>query len=211
MAEKESSIIKSGFNKKVFFILPLFAFILASTFLLSSFSFVTVEESNLGSSKIGYGSNVCTSVLRADGTYENLGCSKNLAYDIGLDNARDCLGSTACPGPFNTIELCNSTSGDLETSNCGAPQADNNEGFDAYIDDGCGLSSLNGTYDAQANSAGNWTVFAVFTSLCDDQRTNATRISNATGSLLAGNTFTSTTLQTDDQLTVNWTIFIQSG
>ena len=71
-----------------------------------------------------------------------------------------------------------------------------------------GLDRTQGTYGD--NGVGNWSIWTTFTATADDLLTNKTGIFNASavGTLFAENTFTLATLQSSDQITINWTIFV---
>lgn len=122
----------------------------------------------------------------------------NVLYGSGMNGTRDTLKG----GPvFNvtTIGLCNATAG------CGTPVKAANEAYNEYAN--CGLAIANGTA-TDYGIEGNWTISNTFTSTCDAQITNLTRLKAVDGTNFAGNTFTLVTLQTNDQLTINWSIGI---
>ncbi|MBI2449436.1 hypothetical protein HYV49_04015 [Candidatus Pacearchaeota archaeon] len=149
------------------------------------------------SSGINYRAYVC---IYKNGELQE--CSHNLLYNAGKNITRDLLGGGSS-GTIRNITLCNASAG---TTSCAAPIADASESFVEY--NGCGLTSATGTYNTINSNDGNWSIVATFTSSCDNRITNVTRLKNATGGLFASNTFTSVTLQTNDQLTVNWTISV---
>lgn len=71
-----------------------------------------------------------------------------------------------------------------------------------------GLQQKAATYGSNGGN-GNWSYWTTWTSTADAQVVNSTGLYNATTPILfAGTTFTSTTLQTNDQITVNYTISI---
>lgn len=143
---------------------------------------------------------VCTSVLRTDGNYEDNGCSSNVLYDTGAEAIEDYLADgTGAGDAFDWIELCNTT------ADCGVPVAAKTESYNAYAL--AGLAEAAGTVSDLGN--GNWSVFYTFTATDDGLLTNATRLRNADGDDLAGNSFTLVTLQTSDQLTINWTVWVE--
>lgn len=151
---------------------------------------VSVGSSSSGET-LNYRGNVC---IYKNG--ELVECSHNLLYDIGKNLTRDILG---LGGNFiRNISLCNATAG------CQVPVAGATETFNRYGN--CGLIATQGAYTAYGTIDGNWSVSNTFTASCDSLLVNATRLANASGTLLAGNTFSLVTLQTNDQLTVNWTI-----
>ena len=145
---------------------------------------------------INYNSNVCV--------YKNgelIDCSHNLLTNAGKELIETILGDTGSGGPVQYIALCNSTAG------CTAPDAS-----DTTLDNeftGCGLSRAQGTYGDLGT--GNWSIWYTFTSTCDNVETNMTGLFNqdSGGTLFAENQFTGVTLQTNDQLTINWTIWVE--
>lgn len=172
------------------------AFVLGvlSVILLNSF-FSTSVSSDSSNSLLSYHSSVC---VFKNG--ELVGeCKHNLLYDNGKNITRDTLGSVA-GAVIQNISLCNATAG------CGAPLAAGSETFNTF--NSCGMASSQGTYNTITATPGNWTITKTFTATCDSIVTNVTRLTNVTGGIFAGNTFTSVTLQTNDQLTINWTLMI---
>ena len=166
-----------------------------------------VLSSNQGNNQLSdglpYSATVCNQVIRADGTHETPECSHNILYDAGRNITRNLL-MLASGDTVTNITLCNTTS--PSTGGCGTPVAGATEAFTLY--GGCGLSTT-----AQASTSimgqfpGNWSVYQTFTSTCDNQLINMSRLGNDS-TYFAGNTFSLVTLQTNDQLTVNWTISI---
>ena len=142
-----------------------------------------------------YNANVCV--------YKNnelVQCEHNVLYDTGAEEIEDylSLGDVSAGQPIN-ISLCNATAG------CGTPTGDSSEDYTEY--DACGLEEIAGTVGDNGN--GNWSIETTFTSSCDSIETNVTHLNyNATAIEFAGNSFTLVTLQTNDQLTINWTIWI---
>lgn len=172
----------------------LFAAIFVAAFALGVTFAPDVSVSEQQSSVLHYKAFVCT--------YKNgelIGCSHNLLYDTGKNITRDALGVGGFGAVLN-ISLCNATAG------CAGPVVGATETFNTIV--GCGLQSTQGTYAALTNAPGNWSVVKTFTATCDGTVMNSTRLTNATGSPFAGNTFTSVTLQTNDQLTINWTLMV---
>ncbi len=189
-----------SYSKKLFsgILAGIFIGVFFSYFLLSS---VAVLDSSSSSVPIKYKAQVCVykTAWLGDhyGDREVVDCSHNVLYNTGQNMTRDLLGGG---GNFiRNISLCNATA-----LNCTAPVAAGTETFTTYL--GCGLNSTQGTYTPLATVAGNWSVYTTFTATCNNLEMNATRLLNATGSLFAGNSFAFVTLQTNDQLTVNWTI-----
>lgn len=127
-------------------------------------------------------------------------CSHNVLYSNGQNMTRDLL--TQFNGnPIKNISLCNASAA------CGTPVAAASESYTTFAN--CGLASVNTTtFNIVPTSNGNWSITNTFTSTCDGVNTTATRLLNVTNSLFAGNAFTLVTLQTNDQLTVNWTISV---
>lgn len=146
------------------------------------------------SSDLNYDGYVCVSK-----NGEVIECSHNLLYNNGKNITRDLLGVGGSSTILN-ISLCNATAG------CAGPVAAGTEAFNTYIN--CGLNSAQGTYGVLNNAPGNWSVAKTFTSSCDSIEVNSTRLSDTTGGIFAGNTFSLVTLQTNDQLTINWTLMI---
>ena len=153
------------------------------------------KESSVGSTEMKYNAIV--------DVYKNgvlVSRSHNVLYDLGRNFTRDILGSGSLQGPFQNVSLCNAS------TVCATPVALATEAFTGYTN--CGLSSQAGTYAALGGVAGNWTITKTFTSTCDSVNTTVTRLTNQTGGIFAGNSFTLVTLQTNDQLTINWTLMI---
>lgn len=149
-------------------------------------------------STITYHSLPCITHIR-DGVVLMEECKHNLLFDTGKNMTKDMLGLGGAVDAVNNISLCNATDGDCGTPLAAGPQ-DNIE-FTS-----CGLTSATGTFGSM-NDAGNWSVWNTFTSSCDGQVVNVTYIGNDS-SYFAGLEFTLVTLQTNDQLTVNWTTWI---
>lgn len=129
---------------------------------------------------------------------EEIDCSHNVLFKNGQNMTRNLLGIGG--NSILNISLANA-SADVDT-----PSANATEAYTPYA--GCGLLSTAGTYGTNPVSPGNWSVFATFTSTCNNVVTNVTRLLNASGSNFAGNAFNFVNLSNNDQLTVNWTIFI---
>lgn len=170
----------------------LFLFVIAGIFALS----ISMNSpSDDISDSITYHSNVCV--------YKNgelIQCSHNLLYDTGKNAIRSVLGTAGNPGPWLNISLCNATN----MTGCAVPVAGGTENYEQI--NTCGLNAQSGTYAADAT--GNWSVSKTFTASCNNLNINSTRLMNTTGGLFAGNSFTTTTLQTNDQITVNWSISV---
>lgn len=180
-----------------------FTGVLLSAILLFTVASSIMNNNSLPSSTVSdgiqYHSNVCTYVTRADGTVEPNGCSHNTLYNNGKEMIEGYLGAGQS-GAILNISLCNATG----TPGCATPVAAMTEAFNNFTN--CGLNAQNGVYGSLGT--GNWSVAKTFTATCDNVLTNSTRLMNSTGSPFAGNTFTLVTLQTNDQLTINWTIWV---
>ncbi len=177
------------------FLLTVFAFAFSS---ISTSPSITSDSQVLGG--MNYKGNVCVTQFR-DGEIISTNCDHNVAMNIGLNKTRDILGLGAS-NPFNVIHLCNATAG----AGCGTPAITDTAVQNTYV--GCGLTAAAGTY-ANATGAGNWSIFKTFTSSCDARLTNVTYITDSSNVPLAGAYFGNlVTLQTNDQITVNWTLTI---
>ena len=123
----------------------------------------------------------------------------NVLYNTGKNMTRSMLNGGG--GAILNISLCNATAG------CGAVTEAKAEAYNEITL--CGLKSVAGTYKTHDGIAdGNWSVGNVFTSTCDSVVINVTRIENATGHDFAGRNLSTVNLDTNDQLTVNWTIWV---
>ena len=125
-------------------------------------------------------------------------CNHNVLYNSGKNSTRDALAFRNA-GNFTNLTVCNASAG------CG--------GFDTSLDNytaynNCGLQGVAGLVTLNPTVTGNWSITNTFTSSCDSLSVNATKLTNTTGGVLAGNSFTTVTLQTNDQLTINWTLGI---
>ncbi len=168
--------------------------------LISVTDIISQSPETLTGDNIEYHSSVCTSVLRVDGTHEDNGCSKNLLTDAGKNLIKDMLSSGSGAG-VDYIGLCNSTAG------CTSPEAGDTALDNEYTSSG--LTRVQATYGSLGT--GNWSEVTTFTATVDDLSTNMTGLFNASsgGTLFAENAFTLVTLQTNDQLTINWTIWVE--
>jgi len=134
------------------------------------------------------------------GEWELVSYKPNQLYDSGKEEIEDYLmEGTGASDAFDWIEL-----GDAALA-VGAPSAGKAEAYTAHAADG--LSAAAGTQGSNAPS-GNFTVYYEFTSTGDDQLTNISRLQNANGDDLAGNTFTLVTLQIGDKINVTWDIWV---
>lgn len=179
--------------------------ILFSFFALSFFAMITASIMMMGVSVIPSGNDetvdykgiVNVYITRADGSIEDLGTSDNILYNEGKNMTQLALGVGGTAAITN-ITFCNANS----SAGCGVPVAGASETYNLLAD--CGFSASGGTYSDIATQQGNYSVYITATSTCDDVQINMSRLQNASGSNFAGNNFTLATLQTDDQLTVNW-------
>lgn len=189
-------------KKQVFFIGAALSVLLVSTFLMM-YSFgpqASIFEGTIDA--LNYDSSVCTYVTRADGTVESLGCSHNLLTDAGKNAIRAAM-TTSDGVAFQYIGLCNATAG------CNATNAADSTLYNEFPAGATGLNRTNAaTY--LKTTTGNWSYSRTFTAGADNMVTNKTGIFNAAsgGTMLAVNTFTTATLQTNDQITVNWSIWV---
>lgn len=189
-------------NKYLIPILTLF--LVCSIFAIASLINNSNLENDVGAS-IRYSSNPCISTTGEFegrktplGEMELVGCSSNVLYDTGKELVETALG-TGTADACDWIELCNSTAG------CGIPTADSSENYTALA--GCGMDNVAGT--VASLGTGNWSIYNTFTSTCDNIETNATHLLNDADAEFAGNNFTLVTLQSADQLTVNWTVWVE--
>lgn len=158
-----------------------------------------------------YHSNVCIDVTRSDGTHELIECENNpnfLHYD-GKNLIMHELGTGASLGATNVIGLCNVTTGTSNVITCYGNNSAAN-----------GLGNTTGTFaqifSGGAAVPGNWSISNQFTSTGDNLQVNGTILANGTalgsgtggGIIFANNTFTTVTLNTNDQITIRWNISI---
>lgn len=183
--------------------------IIGLSFLSALFLFgvISVLDSGatIASEGIRYDGYVCTQVTRADGTVEDVECQHNVLYLTGKNMTRDLLSNPSASGDINIIALCNAST--ANAGGCGTPVEAATQDFREFPAL-CGMTNTTGTYSAIAAQQANYTLYTTFTSTCDNVITNATRLKNETGSAFAAVAFTTATLQTNDQLTINWTISI---
>lgn len=142
------------------------------------------------------------------GNLKASGCTHNTLMDTGADMIRDLIGvggGTAAL-PLN-ISLCNATLGS-DSNGCSIPTSGDSSA--EYPFTGCGLIPIQGLFTS-LGQVGNWTVSNTFISTCDNVIINTTYITNSTGTPFSGAVLSSsTTLQTNDQFTLNAT-FQASG
>jgi hypothetical protein len=156
---------------------------------------LNTEASDSGAT-IGYGSSVCVAK-----NSEAAVCSHNNLTDLGRGLIQYLLvtvGPTGAP-PYN-ITLGNGTT-----------TVYTDTALPGLLDGGQGMTGGNGTVVSNAAvSAGNWTITKTFTAT-SNAYVNTTGLygANATNYIFfAGNNFTGTTMQANDQITVNWTIYV---
>lgn len=163
-----------------------------------------LHEVNPSEGGLNYGSSVC---IHKNG--ELIDCKPNTLTDIGKEMIETLL-TTTNGAVLDTIALCNSTNvtGDGGGDGCEQPQAG-----DTYLDGeyySCGLARAAGSLADQGT--GNFSYAHTFTATCDGLMTNVTALYNKTGAVgstyFAGNNFTGVTLDTDDQLTVTWYVWV---
>lgn len=124
----------------------------------------------------------------------------NLVVNAGLDAVERYLGQQGYAA-FNYIALSNNTT---HTPAAGDTSLVNEIAT-------AGLGRATGTY--YNNAVGNWSIVKTFTasSAINDVCLSGLFNQSASGTLLAENTFTQVDLQTNDQVTVNWTISVASS
>lgn len=153
-------------------------------------------------SGLSYHSSVCPSIERVSGEVETLPCSHNLLYDMGKNNTAMAL-FFASGGPFTNISLINATAG------VNVAAADGNPTWIPYTN-AAADSNLSSTAGAVTwNGIGNVSIVHTFTATVDGLYLNATKLTNQTGGLLAGNTFPISLLNTGDRFTQTWTVWVE--
>ena len=123
-----------------------------------------------------------------------IGCNHNILTNAGKDHIKYLLG-VGLNSPAIYLALGNTTAPtETDTSLPGEIT-------------GCGLDRAQGTY--YSNGVGNWTISHTWTSSCTIT-VNTTGLYNATsgGTFFSGTSFSSVDLQADDQLTINYTIWV---
>ena len=190
---------------KIYVISGLSLFVLLSVFILvvnSSHSINNQPQKDNTISSVWH-TQVCNGITRSNGSYESLGCSHNLVTNAGLEGIEQIIGNGANYGTMNYIGLSNASAGSL------APAAGDTTLDNEYA--AGGLTRAIGTYNSNGN--GNWTISKTFTATLNNLLINKTGLFNqsSAGLLFAENTFTLATLQINDQITTNWTIWDTSS
>jgi len=153
-----------------------------------------------------YHSNVCIQK-----NSEPAQCSHNVLTNAGKSLINDVLTGTK-QTEVKYIALCNLTNVSADTGGnaCVQPAAANTLMLGEYKL--CGLARAAGTLTVPTTSDGNFSYSKTFIATCDNLQTNVTAIFNSTqgsgDAYFAGNNFTAVTLQTNDQLTVTWYIWV---
>jgi len=138
--------------------------------------------------EVRYYSNVCA--------YKNnvlIDCNSNVVTNTGKDFIKTSIGQEASNN-VSELAIGNGTTPVVASTSLDGEKTAN------------GLERVNGTY--YNNGVGNWSIVYTWTSTADAQVLNTTGLYAIGGNLFAGTTFTETTLQTDDQITINYTISV---
>jgi len=139
------------------------------------------------------------SLVRVYKNSELVGQNHNLITNIGKDMIKLATGNPTSIVTNATVQVLGNTSapavGDTTLSG---------------IISNCGLTGKPGSYSSNGASNGNWTLSSTWTSTCNNLVVNTTGLYNMTtsGNLFAGTSFTSTTLQSGDVITVNYTVWV---
>ena len=166
-------------------------------FAVFAVSFIGNSGSSSVSDGVQYNSNVCPSLKRAGSDeWILMDCTENTVTNGGKDMVENCLGE----GGTNAIT--NLTLGNQE-----APAAAATALAGVYSTNG--LAGATGAYNTNAASNGNWSIAYTWTCTAAEQTVNTTGLyKSGGGALFAGTSFTATTLQADDQIKVNYTIYL---
>lgn len=176
--------------------------------ILSVSPMISTNVTNPSEEGLKYSSSVC---VEKNG--ELISCSPNTITNVGKNMIQDML---TAPGTQTTeikyIALCNNTnqSDDGGALACNQTKQTDTVLLAEYF--ACNLERGTATLSFDT-SRGNISYANTFTSTCDNVTTNVTALFNSsssgtTGSYFAGNNFTAVTLETDDQLTVTWYIWV---
>lgn len=185
--------------------------LLTNNFLITSSTMLTSNGAT-----ITYHSAVCESIIRTDGTVENLGCSKNLFNNDGKSFIADQVSSANLSVGTGIVNVIAVGTKDGEPACISAQSA-----ADQYL---CGEETANGLARAVANavrlnnsaiSNGNWSLTREFTYTGGSAITlNTTGLFNSTTAndtreiFFAQNTFTDATLNTNDKINITWFIWV---
>ena len=123
-------------------------------------------------------------------------CTHNIVVDGGRTMVQQSLGL----GVNNTINQ-------LAIGNSSAPSASDVALASEWSS--CGLSKAVATYSS--NGVGSWNMVYTWTSACDNVFVNTTALYKNGGALFAGLGVTPTTFQTNDKVTINYTLAINNG
>jgi hypothetical protein len=154
--------------------------------------------------QMGYTGMVCREVTRTDGTVLDLGCYHNVLANNGKNLTTSQLFSkpsaASATDVVDTMQLGN-TSAPLVTS-ATHPGLIAECGLDEYAS--LAWIGVGTATDGNGNVSTNYR----WTSTCDGVVVNTTGLLSNTNKYFAGNTFTSVTLQANDQLNVTWYVWI---
>jgi hypothetical protein len=162
-----------------------------------AFSMISGFHNEEADAVLEYNSQVC--VYKND---ELVQCSHNIVTDAGLNHLRDFLALGSAGSANASI---------IAVGNGSEPVAGSTSLNEEIT--GCALARAAGSYIANV-SIGSWGITKLWTQNgCPGIIVNSTALLNATsgGTMFAGNTFTTVTLQNSDQLNVTWTIWVTSG
>jgi hypothetical protein len=126
-------------------------------------------------------------------------CTHNMMMNAGLNWTRDLIGNASAAGPMAVIALGNGSTAETNTLTS----------LPSNITE-CGLQNATGAYAIVGT--GNWSISKTFTSSCNNEIVNTTALFNSSSSpnaMFAGKNFSSSvTLQSGDQLSVTWYIWV---
>lgn len=170
---------------KKIYVLPVLALFLLGLLVISG-----TEEQTPVSDSVTFKGQVCWAV-----NGERIGCKENTITDVLKNDLKE-MGDTGVYLEYNHIALGNTT----------APAAGDTSHPGLITE--CGLDSTDGTYVDEGT--GNWTLYHTWTSTCNNIVVNTTGVYNDTssGHYGGGTTITSATLQSSDQLQVNFSRWV---
>jgi len=187
-------------DKSLLGILGLVLFIVSVSAIFST----QVNVINPSGKGLKYGSNVC---VHKNG--ELVQCGPNTLTNAGMNFIEDQLISSTVSN-ISFIALCNTSNVSTDGGGDGCKQVTTASTVLNGEYQTCGLERAQGTYASEGT--GNFSYAYTFTSGCNNLVTNGTGLFNDTngisGILFAANNFTSVTLQTNDQLTVTWYVWV---